>query len=112
MLEVEFSKSRRIDGGVGGGVIANDGDVLEVEQTVETQDEDEDGNDHHRHEAGTKNPFGAKRSQHACAALEGNNHGEGVGGGKETSGDGDDRVKNSHLPVLAQFPVQQRHQPV
>ena len=112
MLKVEASKSGHIDGCVGGGVDANDGDVLEVEQTVQTHNEDEDGNDHQRHGAGTVKPFGVKRGKHACAALKGNNHGEDVGGGHEAPADGDDGVKSSHLPVLTQLPVQQRQQPV
>ena len=58
--EVEFSESGGIDGGVGERVDAHDGDVLEVEQAVQTQDEDEDGNDHYRHKAGTKKRFGVK----------------------------------------------------
>ena len=61
MLKVEASECGHIDGCVGGGVDANDGDVLEVEQTVQTQDEDEDGSDHQRHGAGTEKPLGVKR---------------------------------------------------
>ena len=38
VLKVDFSESGLIDGCVGGGVDANDGDVLEVKQTVQTQD--------------------------------------------------------------------------
>ena len=40
VLEIEVSQTGHIDGGVGGGVYATDGDELEVEQTVQAQDED------------------------------------------------------------------------
>ena len=61
VLEVEVSKSGHIDGGVGDGVVDGDDDELEVEEAVQTQDKDEDGNDHYRHGAGTEKPFGVKR---------------------------------------------------